>query len=985
MKYLSNVEIAAHLTVKGRITSTLADGGLSPFSILSRVRNVNLNSDLLDGYEAIEFPRKAENAVITGNWDYINAPTITNPSTAPNAAVRYDQLSGAIAGYVPIARQVNPGTGMSGGGPLSTNITLGLNLTYTDGRYGQTLTPGTGITGSAYNGSGAQTWNVDVTGVNYWTKTGSNLFYSAGSVNVQNIFSVFYQYGKTDTTVRSVASYSSNDGSNASSLSISAKGAASQANRVFIFQTGEDFVTSTGNISFQPYGGKILIGSQTPDASILSVTGDINSTLGYRVNGSFGSSGQFLKTSGSGNSYANIVESDVTGLVSDLAAKLSGNGTATYVPVYTGTTTFANSNIRTSGYNVGINGSPDAPLAVYYPYSKTDTTARSIASYVSNDGTYSHAYAVFAVGAASQANRVIGFQVLETNVVSDGVYSFQPYGGTVVIGSLTPNAARLSVTGDINTTVGYRVSNSLGSNGQFLKTTGSGNVYATILESDVTNLVSDLAAKQALLSGTGLVKSVAGTISYVTDNTTNWNAAYTLSHNALTLGTTNGLSLSTQVLSLQAATASVPGALIAADWTTFNNKLSGNGTSGYVPNYTGSNTFGNSNIRVSGTNVGINGSPDAPLAVYYPNSKTDTTPRTVAAYLSNDGTYSHAYSVFAIGAATQANRVIGFQTLETNVASAGVYSFQPYGGTVVIGSLTPTAYTLSVTGDVNSTVGYRVNGSFGSNGQFLKTNGSGNSYATIGQSDVTSLVSDLAAKQATLSGSGIVKSASGTISYLTDNSSNWNTAYGWGNHAGLYSLLGHTHTASNITDFTTAGRGLVSGTGVISYNSSTGVISYTGGAGAGTVGGGGTAGYFSQWMSGGVNLQNGRLYDSGSGRVQTMSGAGFESAGDILAGGNIDCGVYTFIGNKITINVAELANTMVVGGSSVDGSAVAELRSTSKGFLLPRMTRAQKLAITSPATGLMIFQTDTVGASAQGVKYWTGAAWYHLDFNGVAG
>lgn len=38
-------------------------------------------------------------------------------------------------------------------------------------------------------------------------------------------------------------------------------------------------------------------------------------------------------------------------------------------------------------------------------------------------------------------------------------------------------------------------------------------------------------------------------------------------------------------------------------------------------------------------------------------------------------------------------------------------------------------------------------------------------------------------KQAALSGTGLVKSTGGTISYITDNSSNWNTAYGWGNHA----------------------------------------------------------------------------------------------------------------------------------------------------------------------------------------------------------
>jgi hypothetical protein len=35
-----------------------------------------------------------------------------------------------------------------------------------------------------------------------------------------------------------------------------------------------------------------------------------------------------------------------------------------------------------------------------------------------------------------------------------------------------------------------------------------------------------------------------------------------------------------------------------------------------------------------------------------------------------------------------------------------------------------------------------------------------------------------------------------------DNSSNWNIAYGWGNHTGLYALLSHTHVIADVTDFT---------------------------------------------------------------------------------------------------------------------------------------------------------------------------------------
>ena len=43
-------------------------------------------------------------------------------------------------------------------------------------------------------------------------------------------------------------------------------------------------------------------------------------------------------------------------------------------------------------------------------------------------------------------------------------------------------------------------------------------------------------------------------------------------------------------------------------------------------------------------------------------------------------------------------------------------------------------------------------------------------------------------------------------------------------------------------------------------------------------------------------------------------------------------------------------------------SAILDIQSTTKGFLPPRMTAAQKNAIASPAAGLIIYQTDgTIG------------------------
>jgi hypothetical protein len=46
--------------------------------------------------------------------------------------------------------------------------------------------------------------------------------------------------------------------------------------------------------------------------------------------------------------------------------------------------------------------------------------------------------------------------------------------------------------------------------------------------------------------------------------------------------------------------------------------------------------------------------------------------------------------------------------------------------------------------------------------------------------------------------------------------------------------------------------------------------------------------------------------------------------------------------------------------ASVNASALFQMDSTTRGFLPPRMTQAQRLAITSPAQGLIVYQTDSV-------------------------
>jgi hypothetical protein len=65
----------------------------------------------------------------------------------------------------------------------------------------------------------------------------------------------------------------------------------------------------------------------------------------------------------------------------------------------------------------------------------------------------------------------------------------------------------------------------------------------------------------------------------------------------------------------------------------------------------------------------------------------------------------------------------------------------------------------------------------------------------------------------------------------------------------------------------------------------------------------------------------------------------------------------------------EIAGNLVVGGSTIDTSSQLEVRSTTRGFLIPRMTTTQRDAISTPATGLQIFNS-TEGYTEYYDSFW---------------
>lgn len=80
--------------------------------------------------------------------------------------------------------------------------------------------------------------------------------------------------------------------------------------------------------------------------------------------------------------------------------------------------------------------------------------------------------------------------------------------------------------------------------------------------------------------------------------------------------------------------------------------------------------------------------------------------------------------------------------------------------------------------------------------------------------------------------------------------------------------------------------------------------------------------------------------------------------------------VYIRAGAGQVATFLEGGQVFIAPSGTISASAMLQVDSTTKGFLPPRMTTTQKNAISSPATGLMVFDT-TLGK----VCVYTGAAW----------
>jgi hypothetical protein len=127
---------------------------------------------------------------------------------------------------------------------------------------------------------------------------------------------------------------------------------------------------------------------------------------------------------------------------------------------------------------------------------------------------------------------------------------------------------------------------------------------------------------------------------------------------------------------------------------------------------------------------------------------------------------------------------------------------------------------------------------------------------------------------------------------------------------------------------------------------------------------------------------------------RTINGISFDGSSDITitATANAETLAGTTLNGTITgsnlssvgvLNNATVNGKVIVGATlETSTSAILEANSTSQGFLPPRMTLEQRIAITNPAQGLLIYCTNC-GINGE-PEYYNGSTWLNLAGNAVA-
>jgi hypothetical protein len=104
----------------------------------------------------------------------------------------------------------------------------------------------------------------------------------------------------------------------------------------------------------------------------------------------------------------------------------------------------------------------------------------------------------------------------------------------------------------------------------------------------------------------------------------------------------------------------------------------------------------------------------------------------------------------------------------------------------------------------------------------------------------------------------------------------------------------------------------------------------------------------------------------------------YTSAGGAYVQTHTNSNMYLATNNGIPQMTLSTAGNIGIGTLTPNASAQLDISSTTQGLLIPRLTMVQRNAIASPATGLMIYQTDNTA----GLYTYSGASWQAVSGSG---